>query len=169
MIIILKKLNSIFDKSVEISLVSNIVLIIILALVSIISRWLHLTNLWIDPLNRHLVLLLIFLGATIAIEKKKHLKVDALTITLENKIDFKLQNIIDIFFVFLAAVVVFFLFYSGVQFWKNEFEYPVDAFLGLYQYHLAFIIPLGFFILFIKYVLNFLILSAEFKIKKLHS
>lgn len=147
-----KNLSLKFNRIIEGLLVITVILILVLALISILSRWFQITNLWIEPLNRHLVLLLVFLGATVAVDRKKHLKVDALSITFETKIGPKILHIIELIFVLLTGIVVCFLFKSGIQFWKNELEFPVDAFLGLSQYHLAFVIPLGFFMLLVQYI-----------------
>lgn len=157
MYILLTKIDRYYSKFISTLLLINVVMLVLLACYSILSRWLQLTNLWVDPLNRHLVLLLVFLGSTVAIEKKKHLKIDALNLTFEKVMpEFYIKSL-ELFFLFLTAIVVFFLFVSGVKFWLNELEFPVDAFLKLKQYHLAIIIPLGFIFMFKKYLLLFLI------------
>ncbi len=153
----LKFINTIdryFSRIIESLLVFNVIVLILLATYSIISRWMQWTNMWVDPLNRHLVLLLIFLGSTVAIDKKKHLKIDAISISMEKNLPALYLKIIDLLLALVVAIVVFFLWKSGLHFWQNEYEFPVDAFLGLKQYHLAIIIPLGFMLMLIKYGLH---------------
>lgn len=156
------KIDSYYSKFITSLLVINVITLIFLACYSIISRWAQWTNLWVDPLNRHLVLLLIFLGSTVAIEKKKHLKIDALHLTFEHKISEYSQKYIEIFFHLLTAAILFFLLKSGLNFWLSELEFPVDAFLGLQQYHLVIIIPLGFAFMLKKYI--FLLLRNIFEL-----
>jgi TRAP-type C4-dicarboxylate transport system permease small subunit len=161
MVNLLHKVDHVFSKIIESLLVSNVIVLIFLACYSILSRWMQWTNLWVDPLNRHLVLLLIFLGSTVAIDKKKHLKIDALGITLEKNLSPIYLKLIDLILMSLICVIVYFLWRSGVHFWRSELEYPVDAFLGLKQYHLAVIIPLGFLLMLIKYGLHLLLHATQ--------
>lgn len=149
----ISRVDHLYSKFVASFLVINVIALIFLAIYSIISRWLQLTNLWVDPLNRHLVLLLIFLGSTVAIDKKKHLKIDALAITFEKKVSPHYLLLLELLFLVITSIIVFFLLISGIKFWLSELEYPVDAFLGLQQYHLVLIIPFGFFLMFKKYFL----------------
>lgn len=155
---LIKKIDVYYSKFIESMLVVNVMILILLATYSIIARWIQITNLWVDPLNRHLVLLLIFLGSTVAIDKKKHLKIDALTLSIENKISPFIHAMIELVILTVVSVIIFFLYRSGVHFWKSELEFPVDAFLNLKQYHLAVIIPLGFFLMLLKYGLQILLL-----------
>jgi TRAP-type C4-dicarboxylate transport system permease small subunit len=156
------KIDSYYSKFISSLLLLNVALLVILACYSIVSRWLQLTNLWVDPLNRHLVLLLVFLGSTIAIDKKKHLKIDVLNFAFENKVSERFVKFVDLIFLFITSIIIFFLFISGVKFWLSELEFPVDAFLNLKQYHLAIIIPLGFVFMLKKYF--FLLLKNTYEL-----
>ena len=162
---IIHKADNIFSKMVESLLVCNVIFLIVLACYSIVSRWMQWTNLWVDPLNRHLVLLLIFLGSTVAIDKKKHLKIDVVNMSVEKNLPPIFIHLLDTMLLIVITTIVFFLWKGGLHFWRNEREYPVDAFLHLKQYHLASIIPVGFFLMLIKYVLHFLQNITELPLK----
>jgi TRAP-type C4-dicarboxylate transport system permease small subunit len=139
----LKKLNQLLALFMETSIVAGLFLVLILGVFSIFGRWAGVSPLWIDPLIRHLVLLLAFLGAALASQKNLHIKMDAFTKIIE-KWPSKIRSIIEIFSTGITVVVLFFLTYSSYQFFLVEKEYAQEAILGLQSHYLVFIIPFGF-------------------------
>jgi TRAP-type C4-dicarboxylate transport system permease small subunit len=152
----MKSFTSMLDRIISTGAGISVVLIMLLILLSIVARWLDLTLLWVEPLARHLVFLSAFLGATTAVATNKHIRIDLLQNVLIEKLKNPMaQNLFYRFIQLVSMVILFFLIKSGYTFYLNEKEYPGEAFLGLHNYHLAFIIPAGMSLLFFRYCLTF--------------
>jgi TRAP-type C4-dicarboxylate transport system permease small subunit len=141
------KAISIFDDVLErisrYGLVLCLFIILSLAILAIVLRWIGSSLMWIDPLIRHLVFLSAFLGGSIATSKNVHIKVDLLTKLIEishSKIIHWLhKNLISIF----CFIVCLALTKSGWDFYLVEKEFGVPSFLTLHSSTLVGIIPFG--------------------------
>ena len=76
-------LDETLDKVSRYSLVACLLIILTLAVLAIVLRWLGSSVMWIEPLVRHLVFLSAFLGGSVATSKRVHIKVDLLTKLVE--------------------------------------------------------------------------------------
>ncbi|VAW64799.1 hypothetical protein MNBD_GAMMA08-454 [hydrothermal vent metagenome] len=101
----------------------------------------------IDVVSRHLVLFVAFMGAALASEGGRHIKIDCVNSLLspstKNKLVFPL--------LFISGLICAIFFYYALQFWLDERTYaPANEQLALY---LALIIPIGFFTLSLHFFL----------------
>jgi TRAP-type C4-dicarboxylate transport system permease small subunit len=99
---------------------------------------------WGDTLLRHLVLWLGFLGASIAVEREKHISIDIIGRMVPAKIRTSIRVITNIF----ATIISFFLAKAGLTFLQSEKE-TADILMTISGKELPtwwfeIIIPVGF-------------------------
>lgn len=101
----------------------------------------------LDIIARHLVLFILFMGAALASENNKHIKIDILNTLLNDQ----QRNIITPILLGLTAVICFIFSWYSAAFWLDELEFsPANEKTSLY---LSIILPLGFIILGIHFLL----------------
>jgi TRAP-type C4-dicarboxylate transport system permease small subunit len=136
-------LDETLDKVSRYSLVACLLIILTLAVLAIVLRWLGSSVMWIEPLVRHLVFLSAFLGGSVATSKRVHIKVDLLTKLVEKSHSKILKwfhsNLISLF----CFIVCFFLTKAGWDFFLVEKEFGAPAFLNIHSSYLVAIIPFG--------------------------
>lgn len=148
----MKKIIKLLESFIKFLLGMTIFFILIFSVMSMILRWSEQTNMWLDPLTRHLVFLAVFLGAAIAVGPEKHLRLDILTPVLKKKLSLRWQYFIQFFVLLITAIVSFILTYAGYLFWLSEKSFPQEAFLHLSNYHLVFIIPFGMMLISLQFL-----------------
>lgn len=143
MLLLFKKFDRLLEKVGEWGLILSLFSILLLAVGSIVLRWMGKSVLWIEPLVRHLVFLSAFLGGSIATGRKVHIRVDLLTKLIEKSSSRFLkwfhQNAITLF----SLIVTVFLFKSSFDFFLIEKEFGQKVFLDLHSSWPVFIIPFG--------------------------
>ena len=108
----------------------------------------------IDVIARHLVLFVTFMGAALASEGNRHIKIDCVSSAIKESYRDKLRNPLLIMSSFVCAV----FFWYALKFWLDEKQYaPDNEQLALYM---ALILPAGFFILSLHF---FLLASTQDK------
>jgi len=157
----MKKIVLSFDQALEkisrLSLISCLLIILVLAVSSILLRWLGRSPLWIEPLVRHLVFLSTFLGGSLATSKRVHIKIDILTHLLEKRssplIRWFHQNLILVF----SFIVTLILMWASWEFFQVEKEFGAESFLGIHSSLLVGVIPLGFGLISLRFFNQLLI------------
>ncbi|OFZ24626.1 MAG: hypothetical protein A2381_07245 [Bdellovibrionales bacterium RIFOXYB1_FULL_37_110] len=157
-----------FDKIVEkissAGLVVSIILILLLALLNIICRWVDLAVMWIDPLVRHLVFLCTFLGGVIATGRGTHVGIDIVSKYLENNSLKRVKKGVSRIIICVSLATLVWLIYASYVFFKVELEFGKPQFLGIHSGALVFIIPFGFSLIayrFFNQLLNSLFKNNE--------
>lgn len=139
-------------------LITSLFLILGLAVLSILLRWLGMSPLWLEPLVRHLVFASAFLGGSLATSKGVHIKVDLLTHFVEKSRSKILRwlhtNLISLF-CFLTTLG---LLKSALDFYAVEKEFGSPAFLEIHSSYLVGIIPVGIGLICLRF-LNRLLLG----------
>lgn len=139
------------DKFSRFSLVSCLLIILSLAVISIVLRWMGSSLMWIEPLIRHLVFLCAFLGGSIATSKNVHIRVDLLTKLVEMSrskiIHWLHKNFISLF----CLIVCIALTKSGWDFYLVEKEFGAPGFLHIHSAYLVGIIPFGMFLITLRF------------------
>ena len=101
----------------------------------------------IDTITRHLVLFVTFMGAALVSEGNQHIKIDCVTSVINNSKKQKLKTPLLLISSFICSV----FFWYALQFWIDEYSYAQsNEQLALY---LALILPFGFFILSLHFLL----------------
>jgi TRAP-type C4-dicarboxylate transport system permease small subunit len=135
--------DDLLEKFSRYGLITCLFVILILAVFSIVLRWLGSSFMWIEPLLRHLVFLSAFLGGSLATSKNVHIRVDLLTKLVELSqskiIHWIHRNLISLFSFAVCLVLV----KSGWDLFVVEKEFGSDGFLHIHSSYLVFIIPFG--------------------------
>jgi TRAP-type C4-dicarboxylate transport system permease small subunit len=128
------------------------------AVSAIVLRWMGMSNMWIEPLTRHLVFLSAFFGGSLATSKDVHIKVDALTKLVERSrskiLHFVVKNLVTLF----CFVTTFVLMKTSWDFFLIEKEFGAPSFLNIHSAYLVGIIPFGMGLIMLRF-LNRLIIG----------
>ncbi|MCW9024225.1 MAG: TRAP transporter small permease subunit [Gammaproteobacteria bacterium] len=122
--------------------------LLLFAVIQIIARNVFETGFPVlDVISRHLVLFVTFMGAALATEYNKHIKIDVLANIISEKTQKKCYRP----FLGVSALVCFILGWYAGLFWLDEWKYaPINEQWSVY---LALILPGGFFLLGLHFIL----------------
>jgi TRAP-type C4-dicarboxylate transport system permease small subunit len=113
-------------------MLGGLALMLLLSASGIVSRWLGLSFMWLDPLVRHLVIVTAFAGGVLAIGKKNHIKIDLLSHPME-KMPKKARWVVQLILSFVTAIITGALTWSAWLFFQSEQEYGAIGLLGLHS------------------------------------
>lgn len=140
---IFKTIDTYVEKFCAAILVACILSILIFSSLTIILRWFQINLMWIDPMVRHLVFLGTFLGGVIATGRGTHIGIDLVSKIVEVKGYKKAQVNINRIIYLSSALAMLWLFKSGFDFARVEFEFAKIEFFGISSGYLVSIIPFG--------------------------
>ena len=131
--------------------------ILFLSVGAILLRWLSMSNMWIEPLARHLVFLSAFFGGSLATSKNVHIKVDVLTKLVEKSksriLIWTMHTIVSLF----CFITTFFLTKAAYDFYLVEKEFGSPSFLDIHSSLLVGIIPFGMGLITLRFFNQFFI------------
>ncbi len=128
-------------------------LMVIIGFVQVLLRNLFQTGfLWADPLLRYAVLWIAFIGASIATYEDRHINIDVLTRLLSPK----LKRLISVITNAFALIICVILLNASIDFIKMEIVYPIEIFLGIKNWMLEIIIPIGFGLMSLRFLFRIL-------------
>jgi TRAP-type C4-dicarboxylate transport system permease small subunit len=157
----LKFIDNIIEKVTLFFLTLSILLMLGFSLATIGLRFFQLNYPWFESVARHLVLLSAFLGGVIATGKGTHIGIDVIGHYLESenlkKPKIYLLRLIQV----VSFATVCWLAKASFDFMKVEMEFGTPEFFGLSSGHLVAIIPIGFLLIAIRFLLKFLISFEE--------
>ncbi len=132
-------------------LVLSLVTMLILAAIQVFLRgFFHSGILWGDIVARYLVMWVGFMGAYLATHEDRHLRIDVLTRFLKPKVRLWFNAFTDLF----AAVICFFLIRAGWTFVMLGMDPNSILFLNISQKTAAMIVPVGFAIIMIQFLIR---------------
>jgi C4-dicarboxylate transporter DctQ subunit len=151
--IILQKINAAFNKMEGALLIFLLTILVVLAFWQVMMRNLfHGGFIWGDILLRHIVLWLGFLGGALATSHQRHIHIDALAHYLLPRIKSAVGIVTNLF----GAVVCVLLLNASLTFIQGEFEAKSMIFEGVPAWYAQLIIPIGFGL----HVIHFLLRSG---------
>jgi len=106
---------------------------------------------WAEPLLRNAVLWIGLLGAMIASRKDEHIRIDLAANFLPERWLPWVTGVVDLF---TAGICVLTGWYS-VQFVIEEYQFGATAFAGVPSWLLQAVIPLGFTVMALRYLVLF--------------
>ena len=158
---LIQRFDDLLEKLSRTGLVVCLFGTLILALTSIVLRWLGSSVNWIDPFVRHLVFLSAFLGGSVATKGHQHIKVDLLTKIIEwsdsKIINWIHRNLISLFCLLTTIALV----KSGWDFYLVEKEFGNPAMLEIHSSILVGIIPFGMGLIAFRFLNQLLIGSSR--------
>ncbi len=144
-------LKIIRDRLVQVELLlaaASLLLLLILALVQIIARNAFDAGIAeADTLTRYLVLYVTFFGATLAVDRNRHIKIDAASTLLSADVLKMLYRPLQA----LAAVICAFFTDAAIRFWRDAWAYTQDY--ERWQTLVGLILPIGFTLLTVHFLL----------------
>lgn len=149
--------DDILEKISRWGLVFSLLTILLLAVISIVLRWLGSSVMWIEPLTRHMVFLSSFLGGSLATSKNVHIRVDLLSKLVEMSNSKTLKwihhNLVSLF----CLVTCVALMLASYDFFVVEKEYGAPSFLNIHSSWLVGIIPFGMGLISLRFLNQFLL------------
>ncbi len=145
----LKKINDFIAAVEEWFLVTLILVMVLLAFLQVLLR--NLTGqgiLWGDPLLRHLVLWVGFIGASLATRSEKHINMDVFGRLLSHRNKLIAQIIINLF----AVAVTWALTNASWNFVLEEKEFGDTLFNNIPVWYFQIIIPFGFLLMMLRFI-----------------
>ncbi len=147
----LKKINNSLARIEEWLLVLIVLFMVVLAFLQVILRNIFAQNLmWGDPLLRHLVLWVGFIGASLATKENKHINIDAMSRFLKGKIKIIVQMFINL----IAMTASMVLCNAAIDFIIMEKEYGGPIFSNVPAWYFQIIIPIGFGLMSLRFLIQ---------------
>jgi TRAP-type C4-dicarboxylate transport system permease small subunit len=139
-------------------IIAGSALLLLLALVfgQVLARNLFETSIPVaDILSRYLVLYITFFGATLAIEKQRHIKLDVMAVFMKPANIRLLKPPLYL----IAAVLCAVLAWAASRFWYDDWQYIAEH--ERWSSVLALVTPLGFTLLALHFLIGGLFTPAE--------
>ncbi|TCK18468.1 TRAP-type C4-dicarboxylate transport system permease small subunit [Thiogranum longum] len=147
----MKLLSLIRDRLLQLELLfaaASLLLLLVLAVAQIIARNAFDAGITqADTLTRYLVLYVTFFGATLAVDRNRHIKIDVACTLLSTRTQAHLYRPLRA----LAAVICMFFADASIRFWRDEWTYAQDY--ERWQVIVGLILPVGFVLLTIHFLL----------------
>ncbi len=119
-------------------------------------RWVDVHITFLEPLVRHLVFLMAFVGGAEATRKGVHIGIDVVSKYFESTRNEQILILIKRYISMISIVALILLCKSAIDFYFVEKEFGGEGFLGLHSSTLVLIIPFGFFLIGIQFVIELL-------------
>jgi TRAP-type C4-dicarboxylate transport system permease small subunit len=151
---VLKKIDQALTKFEGYVLITLLFVMIVMAFLQVVLRNLFSSGiLWADIVLRHLLLWLGFLGAAIATSENRHINIDAVRRFLSNRMHSAVEVLTDVF----AAVICFMLARASWTFVQGEIADRRLLFGDIPSWYAQVIIPIGFGLLVVHFVIRALL------------
>ncbi len=149
---VIELLNEFIERIESFLIVLFVIVMLLLAFGQVIFRmFFHIGFPWADDLLRHLVLWVGFVGASIGTRKNRHITIDVFSRILPPRV----KPFVEFLTLLMASVISFFLFLSAKDFVKMEKEFmEMSVTLKLPLWILQIIIPIGFIMISIRFLIN---------------
>ena len=142
------KIITLINKFEDALLVFILTGMVLLAVFQIIARNLFAEGaVWIDPLLRMLVLWVGLAGAVVATRSDNHIRIDAFTKYLPEKILPVIQRTVYLFSLSICLLIA----WHSARFVYSEYEYGTMAFAAIPAWLTAIIIPVSFTLIAVRY------------------
>jgi TRAP-type C4-dicarboxylate transport system permease small subunit len=154
---ILKRVDKILTRAEEALLITLLSVMVVMAFLQVVLRNLFSSGIfWADILLRHLLLWLGFLGAAIATSENRHINIDALRRFLSPNIRSFVEVLTNIF----AAYICYLLAKASWTFVLGEIADHRTIFENIPSWYAQIIIPVGFGLLMVHFLIRALLRAA---------
>ena len=153
---IVRLIDGVLTRAVNITLVTLFVVMMSLAVIQVFLRYFFNSSiLWGDIAARTLVIWVGILGAILATRDNKHFHIDVLTRFLSQRYQRWFLSLSNLF----AAVVCFYLGQASITFLGLDSQ--SKTFLDIPLVYVELIIPVGFYLMTVQFLLRMIITLAE--------
>jgi TRAP-type C4-dicarboxylate transport system permease small subunit len=155
---ILESIDKALTRAEEIILITLLSVMVVMAFLQVVLRNLFSSGiLWADIVLRHLLLWLGFLGAAIATSENRHINIDALRRFFSPRVRSAVEVLTDLF----AAGICFLLAKASWTFVQGDIADHRTVVENIPSWYAQIIIPVGFVLLFIHFVIRALLRSKS--------
>jgi TRAP-type C4-dicarboxylate transport system permease small subunit len=153
---ILHSIDHAIARVVNAALVLLFMVMLVLAVTQVSLRYFFNYGIaWADIAARNLVMWVGFLGGALATQENKHFHIDILTRFLNKRFQLWFQTFSYLF----AAAICYFLGQASVTFLGLDSD--AKTFLDLPTFYVELIVPVGFFLMMVQFVLRAAITSVD--------
>ncbi|MAW07357.1 MAG: hypothetical protein CME61_03630 [Halobacteriovoraceae bacterium] len=160
----LKAIDNAIEKGTLYLLIGCVMVMLFLSVTNIFLRWFDMTIYWVEPLVRHLVFLSAFLGGVLATGSRKHIGIDIFQRWLEENRDSILTKLTLRLTSLVSIVTLVWLTVSSYDFVVTELKYGQPIFWGIHSGFLVGIIPFGFSLILIRFLIIFI--NSFYKVER---
>jgi C4-dicarboxylate transporter DctQ subunit len=129
-------------------------LILFLSFASILLRWMGNSAMWIDPFVRYMVLFIVFLGGSLAIDSNSHIGIDLLPRLLGRNSFVQARNIIKFIILAASGLVCLWLLWASWELAAVLYRDGGTTLFGWSEGTWAYVIPCGFLLLSFRFFLR---------------
>lgn len=152
-----EKLLAFINRVEDWFLIILLAVMVVLAITQIFYRNLFAEGIvWIDPFLRILVLWVAISGAVVASRTNNHIRIDFFTRYFTKSTSKIIQRLAYAFSAYICGLIA----WHAARFVRMEHEYQTVAFADIPAWLTELIIPLGFFLMALRYLILF-IMSPE--------
>ena len=146
----LERSQNLIERVEDSILVGLLLLMIVMAVLQIFLRDLFATGIvWSDVLVRTLVLWVGLVGAMVASRQGRHINIDIMDRYLSGRAKIVVRSVVELF----TAMICFIAAYYSLRFVQMEFSFGGRAFAKIPSWLCESIIPFGFMVMAVRYVL----------------
>ena len=149
---VIRKIDSIAELITRQVLIVCVLSMLFLSVLNIFLRWFNMTLFWVEPLVRHLVFLSAFWEGHWQLEREVILELMYFIDGLKTKKTQALAKLILISTTSVSIGTLIWLVYAGIEFMKVELQYGRDVFWGVHSGFLVGIIPFGFGLICLRFI-----------------
>lgn len=154
----LHRVDKLLVKIETVFLVLFLTAMIVLSFLQVVLRNFFDTGLlWADPLVRHLIIWVGFIGAAIATSEERHISIDAITKFIPARVQSAVRLITSLF----ALVVSYYLADAALTFLLDEKAYGGELFLSIPTWVAITIIPAGYALMAVHFLIKIIQHAAE--------
>ena len=122
-------------------------LIVFLSFASIVMRWTGNSVMWIDPFVRYMVLFIVFLGGSLAVDHNSHIGIDLLSRLLARNALVQSKDIIKFIILAASGLICLWLVWASWELAAVLYSDGGTTLFGWSEGTWAYVIPCGFFLL----------------------
>lgn len=147
------KLLAFINKAEDWFLITMLAVMVILAVTQIFYRNVFGEGVvWIDPFLRILVLWVAISGAVVAARTNNHIRIDFFTRYFSVAISKYIQRLAYAFSVYICGLIA----WHAARFVRMDYDYQTLAFAAVPAWLTEMIIPIGFFLMALRYLVLFI-------------
>ncbi|KUO49571.1 MAG: hypothetical protein APF76_03425 [Desulfitibacter sp. BRH_c19] len=138
------KLLKLFDEHIEEwLLIATYTAMLIIATAQIFFRYVvNLSISWSQDLLTYMLIWSVFIGISLAVKKRKHIKVELAFVILSEKMQFYLKVFSNLIFMIFCGIISY---YSFIKVYKLIFiNLQISESTGLYMWMIQIAVPFGF-------------------------
>ncbi len=135
--------------------------IVFLSFASIVMRWVGHSVMWIDSFVRYMVLFIVFLGGSLAIDSNSHIGIDLLSRLFAGNSFVGVRNLIKFIILATSGLICIWLLWASWDLAAILYREGSTTLFGWSEGTWAYVIPCGFFLLAFRFFARLILEMTE--------